>query len=318
VLQDVYVDVRYAEEVKLRFGKFKVPFGLERLQNEVATTFAERGLPTQLVPNRDLGVQAFGELAGGVIGYQAGVFNGVADGASGDGDVSNDKELAGRVLVRPFARGESIVKQLAIGGAATFGDKAGTLAQPDVPVWKTQGQSTILSYKTGTTLMDTVVADGRQLRASAQGYWFTGPLGLLAEYVRSDQKLVLNGTHTNSRADAWQVVGQWVLTGDDATYNSVTPKHPFDPSKGQLGAFDVAARIGELRLIDGDDIAGSLVDPSKSARRAWSAGGGVDWFANKTFRLVLDLERTWFRLGASMATDRAPETSIIGRVQTVF
>jgi hypothetical protein len=39
------------------------------------------------------------------------------------------------------------------------------------------------------------------------------------------------------------------------------------------------------------------------------------------FRFVLDLERTWFRLGAkgdSGAVDHAPETSIIGRAQTVF
>jgi phosphate-selective porin OprO and OprP len=318
VVQDAYIDVRYANEIKFRFGKFKVPFGLERLEAETSTTFVDRGLPTQLVPNRDLGAQVFGELASGVVAYQLGVFNGVADGGSGDGDVSDDKEGAARVLVKPFATGSTAVKNLAFGGAATFGDKTGTLAQPDTPTWKTQGQSTILAYKVGTTLMDTVVADGRHWRASAQGYWYTGPFGVLAEYVRSDQKLVLNGTHVAATADSWQVVGQWVLTGDDATFNSVAPRRPFDPSKGQWGAVDVAARIGELRFADGQVFDAGFADPSKSARRAWSAGAGADWFANKTFRFVLDVERTYFRFGANAAADRAPETSITGRVQTVF
>lgn len=45
VLQDVYADIHYTDVVKVRFGKFKVPFGLERLQGETNTLFVERGLP---------------------------------------------------------------------------------------------------------------------------------------------------------------------------------------------------------------------------------------------------------------------------------
>ena len=325
VVQDAYVDVRYGDAIKLRFGKFKVPFGLERLQNETSTTFTERGLPTQLAPNRDLGVQVFGELAGGTLAYQLGIFNGVADGGSSDGDATDDKEAAARVFVRPFARGPAIVKNLGFGGAATFGDKAANLTQPDTPQWKTAGQTTIFQYRAGTTLADTVVADGRHWRATAQGYYFGGPLGVLAEYVRSTQHVVLNGTHDRVTADSWQALAQYVITGEDATYNSVTPKHPFAPEKGTWGAFDVAARIGEIRVTDGE-VFSAFSDPAKSARRAWSTGAGVDWFANRSFRAVLDVEHTWFTLGAKpaaadktlAAADRAAETVVIGRVQLVF
>jgi phosphate-selective porin OprO/OprP len=301
VVQDAYVDVHYSDVVKLRFGKFKVPFGIERLQNETSTTFTERGLPNNLVPNRDLGVQVFGEV--GVIAYQLGIFNGVADGGSSDGDATDDKEAAARVFVQP-------IKGLGFGGAATFGDKVANPAQPDTPVWKTSGQSTIFQYK------DMVLADGRHWRATAQGYYYGGPFGLLAEYVRSVQHVVSNGTHDNVAADAWQAVAQYVITGDDATYNSVTPRHPFDPKTGAIGAFDVTARVAELRQTDGTVFA-LMADPTKSARRAWSGGLGVDWFANRSFRAVLDLERTWFTLGAKVG-DRAAETSIIGRVQLAF
>lgn len=308
VIQDAYADIHYGEAVKVRFGKFKVPFGLERLQGETNTLFVERGLPTQLAPNRDLGVQVFGDV--GQVSYQVGAFNGVADGGSSDSDVSDDKELAARVFVK-------IIPQLGVGGAVTYGHKSGTLAQTDVPTFKTQGQTTFFAYRTGTTLMDTVVADGVHWRATGQAAYYAGPIGVLAEYIRSVQHVVLDGNHQRVAADSWQAAAQWVITGDDATFKSVTPRRPLDPAKGQWGAFDVGARIGELRLIDGDVFDNGYADRTKSARRAYSAGGGASWYPNKNFRFVVDVERTWYRLGAKDG-DRAAENSVVGRVQTVF
>ena len=42
----------------LTAGKFKVPVGLERLESATDIRFIERGFPTSLVPNRDLGVHS--------------------------------------------------------------------------------------------------------------------------------------------------------------------------------------------------------------------------------------------------------------------
>lgn len=300
VVQDAYADVRYTDLVKVRVGKFKVPFGLERLQPEYATTFVDRGLPTQLAPNRDLGVQVFGEL--GVVSYQVGLFNGVADNGIGDGDVSNGKELAARVFVQPGSG-------LGVGAAATFGDKNGTLASPDLPVYKTQAQTTFFQYRpdpnpAAPTLATTPVADGRHWRATAQADWYRGPIGVLAEYVRSVQRAALGDTAAHTTADAWQVVAQWVIAGGDARYKGVTP--------GPDGAFDVAARVGQLSL-DDRVFADGLADAKKSAQRATSFGVGADWYVNRGLRLVLDLERTQLTGGA-----RTDETSIIARVQAVF
>jgi phosphate-selective porin OprO/OprP len=97
----------------------------------------------------------------------------------------------------------------------------------------------------------------------------------------------------------------------------VTPAKPLDPAKGQWGAFDVGARVGQLRFVDDDLFDNGYADKTKSARRAWSAGGGVNWYPNKNFRFVVDYERTWYRLGAKDG-DRTPENSVVGRVQTVF
>ena len=50
VLQDAYVDARFKPSFKIRVGKFKSPFGLERLQSAIDMTFIERGAPTSLAP----------------------------------------------------------------------------------------------------------------------------------------------------------------------------------------------------------------------------------------------------------------------------
>ena len=259
-------------------------------------------------------------MNGGVLEYQVGLFNGVADNGIGDGDATNDKEGAARVFLRPFANGDRLLKNLGFGGAVTYGDKDPNLTQTDTPTWKTQGQTTIFSYvaPTGGTLANTVVSDGLHYRVTGQGYYYVGSFGVLGEYVRSVQHVVLNGTHDRVPADAFQVAAQLVLTGEHASYNSVSPEHPFDPHKGTWGAFDVVARVGEIRLIDTEVFDNGFADATKSSRRAWSTGAGVDWFANKGIRFVLDVERTWFTLGAVNATNRPTETSIIGRAQLAF
>jgi len=105
-LQDAYVNARFLPEFQVQVGKFKEPVGLERLQSGANLLFVERGYPTQLVPNRDVGLQLQGDLFGGVLRYEAGVFNGVADGGSGDADISDGaKDMAGRLFARPFKNG---------------------------------------------------------------------------------------------------------------------------------------------------------------------------------------------------------------------
>jgi hypothetical protein len=65
-----------------------VVVGLERLQSGSELLFVERGLPTNLVPNRDVGAQLFGDLFDGTISYALGAFNGVPD--LGNGDLDNN------------------------------------------------------------------------------------------------------------------------------------------------------------------------------------------------------------------------------------
>ena len=99
---DAYWDGKFVPEFSVRAGKFKPPVGLERLQSATDIAFAERGLPTNLVPSRDLGLQVSGDISEGLLAYQVGVFNGVPDLANGGDDLSDAKDFAARVFVQPL------------------------------------------------------------------------------------------------------------------------------------------------------------------------------------------------------------------------
>src|SRR6201990_272872 len=79
IVQDAYVVARLKPWAQFTVGKFKVPVGLERVQSANDTRFVERAFPTSLVPNRDIGVQLGGDIAGGLINYSVSYTNGVND-----------------------------------------------------------------------------------------------------------------------------------------------------------------------------------------------------------------------------------------------
>src|SRR5688572_12312317 len=84
VIQDAYVNARFHTAAQLQMGKFKSPVGLERLQSANDMKWVQRGFPTSLAPNRDIGVQLAGDLGGGRFSYQAAFLNGSNDGSSSE------------------------------------------------------------------------------------------------------------------------------------------------------------------------------------------------------------------------------------------
>ena len=97
---DAYLNYRYTPALQLEAGKFKTPVGLEQLQADRNLFFNERALPTDLVPNRDVGFMLHGDLFGQTLSYAVGIFNGVGDGQNlSNVSVQDNKEFAGRVFV---------------------------------------------------------------------------------------------------------------------------------------------------------------------------------------------------------------------------
>jgi phosphate-selective porin OprO/OprP len=227
VIQDAYVDARFLLWLQLKGGKFKTPFGIERLQSASNIRFVERALPNNLVPNRDLGVELQGDLGEGILSYSFAWLNGVNDGRSSEdfGDVDNnvDKDFAARIFAHPFQNTGLVPLQgLGVGFAVSYVDASGNATSTNLPDYRTSGQQRFFAYRTSTTNLTTnTIADGKRLRLSPQGYYYYGPFGLLAEYVRVSQDVTrVNGAVI--RADeldheAWQVAVSYVLTGEDST-----------------------------------------------------------------------------------------------------
>lgn len=329
-LQDGYLNVHYWPEFQIQVGKFKAPVGLERLQSGANLLFAERGLPTQLVPNRDVGIQLHGELFGGVLNYQAGVFNGVQDAASGDSDVATDdhKDVAGRLFAHPFKNTKIAPLQgLGIGIAGTYGNQAGTL-----PSYRTPGQQIFFSYITGSgNVFTNVVADGEHLRIVPQAYYYWGAFGIFGEYVISQQKIrrdvvtaaggPVTSVFENARQSAWQLAASWFLTGEQNSFKPVTPAHPFNIGSGGWGSLELAARYGELTVEDDNVFSGApAFATSSSAHKASSWGVGLNWYLNRNIKLTLDYDQTHFRRGSRRpgAVTAQNERVIISRAQFSF
>lgn len=317
VIQDAYFDIRYYPDASIQFGKTKAPFGLERLQADTDLRFVERALPTNLVPNRDIGIALHRDAPNGIFSYALGVFNGVPDGGSADADRNDNKDIVGRIFVQPFRRLHfEPIQGFGIGIAGSYGIAQGTLAAPDLSSYITVGQQTFFQYRSGTTLAAATIADGVRFRTSPQAYYYWGPFGLLGEYVLSSQEIRRDQAAEKIKNTAWQATASYLLTEERNSYGGVSPSRPFHPESGKWGAFEVAVRHSELSI--DQDAFPTFADPTQSAREAKAWVGGVNWYLNRNVKFMFDYERTAFKGGAGSGEDRETEKAFLTRAQVAF
>ena len=352
-LQDGYGEWRQFPYARVGFGKIKTPLGLEQLASAAEMEFVERGLPRNLIPNRDFGVVLTGDLFGERLNYTVGAFNGVPDLAnSGASDNNDDKDFVGRLFALPFKNWYGPLQGLGLGIAGSYGKEEFSVASnsvnPALGSYVTPGQQRFFRYRTTsastevvaadgrtvnvpltTVLANTTVADGTRYRIMPQAYWYWRQFGLFGEYVQSAQEVAF-GAHRDTLAnDAWQVQGFWVLTGEDASYRGVKPSRNFDPLAGSWGAWELVARVSDLH-IDKDAFRGvtatgagtAFADPQQSAQRATAWALGVNWYLNRNFKVNVDYENTWFNGGgggsARVPLDRETERVLFTRFQIAY
>ena len=291
-IQDAFLNYRFAPEFQVQVGKFKSPVGLEQLQSDPVTSFNERSLVTQLVPNRDLGLALKGDLFDGAASYTVGLFNGAPDysGTTATTSFQDNRAFAGRVFFQPWKNADvNALRGLGfgVGGSYQVNQPATNTATGLTPGYTTDGQQKFFSYGTG------VNANGPAWHISPQAYYYYGPFGLLGEYVVSDQRVSKAAKSANLQNTAWQVSGGWVLTGEDASYAGITPLHPFDPRKNQWGALQLVARYAGLN-VDDKAFTGGFASTTKSAESATAWAVGLNWYLNKNIRASVSFSHTAF------------------------
>ncbi|MCX7101340.1 MAG: porin, partial [Methylobacter sp.] len=268
--------------------------------------------------------------------YQIGVTNGSGDDGSIDkssAGTADNKEINGRVFAHPFQHtGYSWLEGFGLG-------VAGSVGNPDKQALNNQstplGRSKYIDYASTHKALPVGAAaavayaaptsDGTASRIYPQAYWFSGPFGAMGEYVISTQHL--SGTSINTRAStnvkqenkAWQILGSYVVTGEDNTFAGVKPIQNFDPLKGTWGALQLAARYSEL---DVDNSTFVILDPSKSATKARAWTVGANWYLNSNAIIRADYENVSFSGGAGTSstkvTDRPNEQIFATRFQLSF
>ena len=181
------------------------------------------------------------------------------------------------------------------------------------PRLRPSARQTFFSYAKGVT------ETGQHLRLDPQAYYFWGPFGAYGEYAITDEKFALGKSSANFENKGWDVVGSYFLTGEESVWNTLPDvKNPLHWGGGGWGAFQVAARFGQISL---DPAAIALgYAAASNADEATSWGVSLNWYLNRNVKAIFEFDDTTFGGGSKTPgsiTGQA-EKVVLGRLQFGF
>jgi phosphate-selective porin len=285
VVRDVYLNVRIRPEFQFQAGQFKVPFAQETGVGATNLDFVERGFQSMLYPEaasayRSPGVAFHGDIAGGVMQYWVGAFNGKGYAIA---NTTNQPEVIGRLRFYPWRKTKNDwLKQLAFGGSidrarsrGLSGDQSFSGALPDGaytffpqfaingPIQRYNGEFTYLKGRFALRGEYDQLNMSRNNVGSEQAYW----LGFLslpsiiakaydvsATFLLTGEKRPENGTPRVNRplygpdtpGGKGRGMGAWELafrfTGIQAKEPGATCTEPACYTQGKVSTFDYHTR----------------------------------------------------------------------------
>lgn len=266
-IKSMYLNYTGVDNTEFRVGNFKPGYSLEDMTSSNDITFIERAAV----------VGAFGtsqNIGAGVINHgdnhhiALGVFNDDAGRHSTDDEMWS---VAGRVAAAPV---KEKGKVLHLGASAAYRepDQANDTFDLDA-----RAENTIQRMDS----VSSVITDGESLTvAGVEAAGVIGPFSAQGEYIianvenRGGQDPLYSGGY-----------GQiaYSLTGESRPYSmkkgafkGIKPNKPLDPSKGQYGAWEVAARLSHLDLNDEGLNGGEMTN----------ATFGLNWYLNDYVRFM--------------------------------
>jgi phosphate-selective porin OprO/OprP len=245
--KDVYGNWTSFDAFSIKFGRFKMPFGLEQNTSVSDLDFAYRtAASVKIAPARDIGVMAHGQFLDGALLYEAGVFD--DDGDNGELEVDRfvqegrDLEdigpsVAVRVVGELF-RGLPVHDRLK---GAEFGI---AYTRAHVP----EGLNSLFGEDTwGFNYFQRVYVKGTRQRLGLQADWSPGPTGFKAEWMRSREQRLGQSNTDEDLSDfigtGWYTSATVILTGEDKD-SDVTPNDPL--FGGGIGVVEVGVRYDQL------------------------------------------------------------------------
>jgi phosphate-selective porin len=283
--RDVFVELRQWRAVRIRGGRFKLPFGAERMTSIRELPLIYRSLATEaLTPARDTGVEAYGRLLGDVLAYRGGVFAHDGDVSRRGTDAPGSRTFAGGVTLAPFAgTGVKILRDLEIGGATTVGD---------VPAGLNGLRARTVG---GFEAFAPLYVAGRRVRLAADARWARGPVVLNAEFLQVRDERLAQGLSDEDLPDVvargWYASGAWTILGALRS-NGTGPRRGL--VQGGFGAIQLAARAESL----GFGSSGSTDEAFRNPRAAnvfrndvRAETYGVNWYPVQFVKLQFNLVR---------------------------
>lgn len=283
--RDVRADVDFLSSLQVRIGRFKIPFGLDRLTGVTNTDFVYRSLGARyLAPGRDTGVMLHGRFFRRGLNYWAGVFRKDGDNARSKKIQGGGQTLAVRLTGTPLRPVAAAFGGLAVGGA--FTDTV--LSNDAIPPNGLRGRTVV----TEDTFFSPVYVEGRRRRWEGDVDWMVGPASVRAEYTYVTDDRLKQGIRSEdlpaARYRSWWVGGTYLLTGE-------TKERPLRPRadlfRGGAGAFELAVRYERILY----DSAAGQDEPFRHPRaetimpsgdRVFTVG--VNWILNRWVTLYLN------------------------------
>lgn len=288
-LQELWLQYNYAP-FKVRVGAFAPNVGLEDVASTNGSLFPERPSPTELSRGLAAADKRIG-LQGQVVGERYLLSAAVTGAKAGDPQTFDEQiGYVARAVYVPFKGYDWLVHvgvnaskvvtpaQTAIGGAypVTLSDR------PELRVDGTQLISTGAIDATGARHFGGELAFQKK-NLLIQGEYFD---------LAIDRRNAGAGV-TNPKFKAWYVEGGLVLTGEARKYSpsnfafdGPAIDKPFDPKKGQWGAFELAARysVSDLNYHENAVLAADRVRGGEQK----ISSVGINWFPNTVTKFSLD------------------------------
>jgi phosphate-selective porin OprO/OprP len=309
-IDEGYVGYTHTNGLKLRIGKFKMPFSLEQLTSSNNIDFIERSLGGQiegeLVPAKQLGAMVFGAPISGATYALA-----LSQGNSQQNATYSNPDIIGRVSANLFEL-NGVKDQVAHIGLGYHTGKIGAgLTSGNIKSSNTEAREQSGFF--GTTVAADAGAD-RTANGIELAY-ATGPFKLQGEHMRIKYD---NVTSANVSYDTTYVQAVYNLTGESHSYSNssgtfgfIKPKSKFTKNGG-TGAWQVGLRLSKF------DGSGNPLSSNKTAE-ADATTLGVTWFMNDYSRVMLNYIVTDFSTAVGTSTSaETKQQAIVLRGQVSF
>ena len=330
-IADAFINYDPMEEIQVQVGKFTVPVGLETLTPAAFLPFSERSLTSNLIPNRDLGVMTHGSLFSDKVSWAAMVGAGARNDTVQSGlDYGSGPVGYFRLFGQPF-RGETEVPEelrglhLGVGGSIGWQSQNSSISSANLfQNYSSDGGNTFLTFPNGLGVQ------GEVWRISPQVYYNYGPFECWAEFTAEQQGVNTAGVFgssgggfTNYQTTAWDIVLDWVITGERASLGGVVPEKPLNFDTGDIGAWELALRYDGLaagaNMFRPIEQGGLGISPTESATGVNGASLGLNWYPNRIIRIGLTVEYNAFTGGGAQGTVvENNELGFITRLQLLY